>query len=220
MCPPLAVEKFFITPEPKKEKSLNQQILLTKTNFSAQNDPIQPPVPRTPSPLPHVNSPIALLNQKLTTAHSSTTLAAPTASAFQIIVSTPTLPTLGSDASFAPYYLTANGTVTSAKADGATFYNTDSQLLVSNVESPIGAAAGSLATQLKPYTGGGDVVSTSITIDDTSVISWTSEEFVTVGGESEASFWLRMDGTQSVWAIFGGVQTADAVPATLLAAYE
>jgi hypothetical protein len=75
-----------------------------------------------------------------------------------------------------------------------------------------------LGTQVKPLKDA--AISTDFAVGDDGVVTWSSEEFVGLGGEKEGKFWLRMDGTQSVWAIFGGVYTADSVPATLLAGYQ
>lgn len=61
-------------------------------------------------------------------------------------------------------------------------------------------------------------MSTKWAVGEDSTLSWVSEEFVAAGGSDVAAFWLGMNSVNAeVFGIWGGVMTADSVPATLLA---
>jgi hypothetical protein len=54
-------------------------------------------------------------------------------------------------------------------------------------------------------------------------LGWRNEVFAEMdGGDGmgDATFWYRIDGSGAVWAVFGGLQSADAVQAELVAVFD
>jgi len=108
---------------------------------------------------------------------------------------------------------------------------------------PIGAPKDAVTSQLKPITDP-NAVTTILGIEEgTNEITWQYSAASTLPPgvfepavmksasgcppkillyrpTDKIAFWLRLDGTQSVWALFSGVHTANSVEANLLADFE
>lgn len=149
------------------------------------------------------------------TCHS--TLAAPTTSIrpFHLVVETSTLPTLLTQ------YLTCSGHTTTIKAKASNYTFGDIApfgklyCLTPSILVPIGAPNGTLAASFKGYKAK-DAINTAFSMNaKTQYLQWQNKAFE--GGK--ASFALVMDGTQTVYAFFGGLHAEDFVDAKLKAVF-
>jgi len=114
--------------------------------------------------------------------------------------------------------MASNGSTTTEKSLGAFCYvDPSAEIFCGNNIVPIGTPLGAPASffsaaRASEEAGEGMWVTKAFSIDnETLQVKWSNPAF-----ENGVRFVYKMDGSQSVWAVFGGVLTTDSVGAELV----